>query len=307
MNTRFPAKAKAAASSSIVSPRVALLQRKCACGSGARLSGECAECGSKKLLGKDTVGLLGEQYGTLSPVRGELRALSSPLEAGAGSSLTSGLGHAFSRVQVHSNTLASEPWQLPGSNDNSAQQLTIKGQLLGAESASGEEGSEGFTESAEETVVEPSESGIETGGNATCPVTAVFSSTLAGQEKANCRVPDKQFGAATLARFTLHGVQPGAKSQTVTEQFKSLKDNYGVFGLLKPNSFTTSGSIFDDCYMLASPKPLPGDLELQVEQNHLLNGQIISKNIVTFTPSRISIRSCRRLPGSCDFASVCRR
>jgi hypothetical protein len=102
-------------------------------------------------------------------------------------------------------------------------------------------------------------------------------------------------------------VQSGAGSSTVTEQFKPLKDNYGVFGLLTPNTYTTSGNIFDDCYILASTKPLPSDLELEVEQNHLLNGQIISKNIITYTPGRVSIRSCKRQPGSCDFASVCRR
>jgi hypothetical protein len=204
-------------------------------------------------------------------------------------------GHQFDRVRVHADAFSPE----------GLQPLTIKGQLLGDESSS-EETSETSAESAEETVVGPSESPVETGG-ANCPITAVFSSTLAGQEKSGCRIPQNQFGAATLARFTLHGVQPGAGSSTVTEQFKSIKDNYSVFGLLKPNTYTTSGNIFDDCYILASTKPLPSDLELQVEQNHLLNGQIISKNIITYTPGRISIRSCKRLPGSCDFASVCRR
>jgi len=198
-------------------------------------------------------------------------------------------GHHFSRVRVHAD----------------AQPLTIKGQMFGEESSSAET-SEASAESAEETVVEPSESPVQTGG-ANCPITAVFSSTLAGQEKANCRVPQNQFGAATLARFTLQGMQPGSGSVTVGEQFKSLKDNYSVFGLLQPNTYTTSGSIFDDCYRLASTKPLPSDLELQVEQNHLLKGQIISKNIITFTPDRVSIRACKRLAGSCDFASVCRR
>src|SRR5215510_5206517 len=103
MNTRTPAKTKAAASASMVPSRVGPLQRKCACGNGAKLSGECEECASKNSLRKDAVGLVGEQYGTRSTVRGELRTPSSPLES---SSLSSGLGHDFSRVRVHPNTLS---------------------------------------------------------------------------------------------------------------------------------------------------------------------------------------------------------
>jgi len=213
-------------------------------------------------------------------------------------------GHDFSRVRVHADAFSPKGLQLPRS-EGPAHHLTIKGQPLGAESSS-EATSETSAESAEETIPGPSESPIETGGP-NCPITAVFSSTLAGQEKSTCRLSANQFGAATLARFVLHGVQSGAGSSTVTEQFKSLRDNYGVFGLLTPNTYTTSGNIFDDCYILASTKPLPSDLELEVEQNHLLNGQIISKNIIIYTPGRVSIRSCKRLPGSCDFASVCRR
>jgi hypothetical protein len=211
---------------------------------------------------------------------------------------SSRFGHDFGRVRVHAPS--SDSIQLQRSVENPTQHLTIKGQLLGDES------SELGADSAEETVVEPSDSAVET-GTSQCPVTAMFSSTVAGGEKANCRVPEKQFGSSTLARFVLHGLAAGAGSQTINEQFTKLEDNYGVFGLLKPNTYTASGNIFDDCYMLASTKPFPSDLVLKVEQNHLLNGQIISKNIITFTPGNVSIRACKRVKGSCDFQTVCRR
>lgn len=305
MNAQADISSKRKLSASSFTPSSKVLQRKCACGGGAAgLSGECEECSNKKSMPNHASHLLGEQYATLSPARGELRSPALPLEAGARLSMGSHFGHDFSRVRVHARM--SEALPSPSSDANSTQHLTIKGQLLGDESSSSEETSETFAESPEDAVGEPLDSPVET-GTSKCPVTAVFSSTLAGKEKANCQVPEKQFGAATLARFVLHGVKAGAGSQTVNEQFKKLKDDYGVFRLLKPNTYTTSGNIFDDCYMLASPDPLPSDLELQVEQNHLLNGQIISKNIITYTPSRISIRSCKRVRGKCDFASVCRR
>ena len=249
-----------------------LLQRKSHCGQNCA----CSSCSAKI---NDSTGR-------------EFRTGASS-NAGPAASTSASFGHDFSRVRIQADTFSS------------AHHLTIKGQPQAAESSS-EATSQTSAESAEETIPGPSEPPIETGGP-NCPITAVFSSTLAGQEKATCQLAQNQFGAATLARFVLHGVQPGAGSSTVTEQFKSLKDNYGVFGLLTPNTYTTSGNIFDDCYILASTKPLPSDLELEVEQNHLLSGQIISKNIITYTPGRVSIRSCKRQAASCDFATVCRR
>ena len=150
-------------------------------------------------------------------------------------------------------------------------------------------------------------SGEELGGNSTCPVTAVFSSTLAGFEKSGCQVPSGKFGASKLARFHLTGLPDGANSVTIGEQFKAIDDPYSAFGLLKPNSFTTSGSIFDDCYLLASDKQLPPDFVLKVEQNHLLNGNIISKNEITYTADSVSFCFHQRLPESCDFGARCRR
>jgi hypothetical protein len=158
---------------------------------------------------------------------------------------------------------------------------------------------ESFDDEAEGVPGEPTQNA------ATCPVTAVFSHIVVGAQKAGCQVPNGQYGASKLAHFRLTGVQ-GIKSVTITEQFKALDDPYNAIGLLKPNSYTTTNAEFDDCYMLASPKPLPSDFVLKVEQNHLYNSQIISKNQITYTPNNITFRSCKRLAGKCDFTSVCR-
>ena len=154
----------------------------------------------------------------------------------------------------------------------------------------------------DEVVGVPSE---PTQSAATCPVTAVFSHIVVGAQKAGCQVPAGQNGASKLAHFRLTGVQ-GTRSVTITEQFKALDDPYSAIGLLKPNSYAATNAEFDDCYILASPKPLPSDFVLKVEQNHLYNGQVISKNQITYTPNNITFRACKRLPEKCDFASVCR-
>ena len=285
------------APSSSSSLHTGVLQRKCAYGGSSGMTGERE--------------LTFQRSSVSQPVGFRARPVLREALGSSGSSLDDGrgfvkprFGHDFGRVRVHA--LASDVLQFQRSSENAAQHLTIKGQLLGDESSSSEQASEALAESPEETVVEPSDSAVET-DTSKCPVTAMFSSTVAGGEKANCRVPENQFGASTLARFVLKGVAEGAGSQTINEKFTKLEDNYGVFGLLKPNTYTTSGNIFDDCYMLASTKPLPSDLVLKVEQNHLLNGQIISKNIITFTPGNVSIRACKRVKGSCDFQTVCRR
>lgn len=145
------------------------------------------------------------------------------------------------------------------------------------------------------------------GSTADCPVTAVFSSMLAGAEKAGCQVPQGQFGVSRLARFTLRGLPPGGGSVTIQEQFNKLDDPCGLYPALKPNSFTTSQAIFDDCYMIASKDPLPEECTLTVEQNHLLNGKIISKNRITFGPKSLRFCSFSRLPGSCDFSNRCKK
>jgi hypothetical protein len=74
---------------------------------------------------------------------------------------------------------------------------------------------------------------------------------------------------------------------------------------IQKGTYTTSNGLFDDCYSLAAQKPLPPDFVLKAEQNHLLNGAVISKNEVTFYPDRIHFCSHHRLTQSCDFSARC--
>jgi hypothetical protein len=137
-----------------------------------------------------------------------------------------------------------------------------------------------------------------------CPVTAVFSSTLAGTEKQTCQVPQGKQGVSKLTRYRLQGVTAGT-SVTIKEQFESLEDTHKLFSKLVPNSFTTNTGIFDDCYMIASPNSLPSDLRLKVKQNHLLNSQVISENEITYTADNVAYCTHKRVRGSCDFGKRC--
>jgi len=192
--------------------------------------------------------------------------------------------------------------------------VTLRGQISSAEE---EDEAAGTTDTDIAPEVDEgmiTDEGVETptpetplGGGPDCPVTAVFSSMLAGMEKASCQVPEGQFGVSRLARFRLHGLTPGSGPVTIQEQFTKIDDPCELFPALKVNSFTTSQAIFDDCYMLASKKPLPDDCTLTVEQNHLLNGKVISKNRITFGPKSLRFCTFPRLPGSCDFSSRCKK
>ena len=148
----------------------------------------------------------------------------------------------------------------------------------------------------------------QTGGRSACPVTAFFLSMVAGPQKANCLVAAGKFGAARLAEFRVVGAQtaPGG-GVTVTEQFTPLDDPCGLKDLLQPATFTTdSTGKFDDCFRLQSDHPLPPDCVLKVEQNHLVNGQIVSRNQITFGSSSVSFCHFDRLPGKCDFGGRCK-
>ncbi|HSS22525.1 MAG TPA: DUF4157 domain-containing protein [Pyrinomonadaceae bacterium] len=90
----------------IVPVRSGLLQRKCACGGGASLSGDCEECGKKQLQRQAT-----SQSGrdTAPPmVRDVLNAPGHPLEEPTRSFMESRFGHDFSQVRVHTDARAAE-------------------------------------------------------------------------------------------------------------------------------------------------------------------------------------------------------
>jgi hypothetical protein len=138
-----------------------------------------------------------------------------------------------------------------------------------------------------------------------CPYTAELMGFVLGEAKQSCKVPAGYFGASRLAQFRVRGA-PEKGSLTIGEQFTALDDPYGVVSKLKPNSYTTTNGRFDDCYSLYSKSALPEDFILKVEQNHLINGQIISKNEIIYRAD--SIRACGhpRAAGSCDFSKRCK-
>jgi len=137
-----------------------------------------------------------------------------------------------------------------------------------------------------------------------CGMTAFFLSMVVGPEAARCRIPNGKYGVARLARFRVSGL--AGKEVTVGERFKVLNDPYGLAGALTPQSAPTTNGIFDDCFSIASAKQLPPDFELKVEQNHLVGETVISRNEITYTPSRIGFCAYSRLP-NCDFGGRCRK
>jgi hypothetical protein len=111
----------------------------------------------------------------------------------------------------------------------------------------------------------------------------------------DCKVPDGQHGATKLARFNLVDAngQLVTTKTTITEQFKKVSGPDEIFKLLRPNSYEATGGKFDDCYGLYSRSDLP-PFSLTVEQNHLAGTEIISKNLITYSPFSIMIRVCPR-------------
>jgi hypothetical protein len=148
------------------------------------------------------------------------------------------------------------------------------------------------------------------GGNSACPISELFLVMQAGAAKGNCQVPAGQFGPLSkLAHFRLVGLPVGspAGGLTVSELFTSLEDPFGVFSALKPQGgVTAADGSFDDCFMIALPRPFPPDFRLKVEQNHRLNGAVIGRNHITYTANNILFCHFDRLPGTCDFGKRCK-
>ena len=142
-----------------------------------------------------------------------------------------------------------------------------------------------------------------------CPVNAVFLSNVAGaNSKVNCQVLSGEYGAARLAQYRVNGLASiSAGGITISEQFTAVEDPCSIAGKLKPNTMVAdSNSMFNDYYSRYSSDPLPTDFRLQVMQNHLYQGAIISKNMVTYNAgNNADVRHCHRLPGSCDFSKRC--
>jgi hypothetical protein len=93
---------------SAATPRPDLVQKKCACGASAGLTGECAECAQKKLAAERR-GVDEAAHSAAPPSVGEvMRATGEPLDQETLASMESHLGHDFSRVRVHTDERAAE-------------------------------------------------------------------------------------------------------------------------------------------------------------------------------------------------------
>jgi hypothetical protein len=125
------------------------------------------------------------------------------------------------------------------------------------------------------------------------PFTAFI--TMARVTDPACSVPPGGFGAAKVGVYRVVDAngEPVTSKITMREQFNKLDGPDEFYKLLHPNTYEASKGAFDDCYSLTSPKELP-DFRLKVEQNHLVDGEIISKNHITYSPSGITICSFKR-------------
>lgn len=88
--------------------RTGLLQRKCACGAGAGVSGACEECQNKRTLQTFRRGS-GPQIDVIpAAVHSVLRGPGRPLDGATRSLMEPGFGHDFSQVRVHAGPAAAE-------------------------------------------------------------------------------------------------------------------------------------------------------------------------------------------------------
>jgi hypothetical protein len=138
------------------------------------------------------------------------------------------------------------------------------------------------------------------------PFTAVPTFAMSAIE--GCRVPAGQHGVSKVLRFGIRDFE-GRRVEsrlTVDERFRLLEGPEELYRALTPNSYRTENGMFNDCYRLYSRSPLPGDLRMKVEQNHLVDGEVISKNDILYTPDNILVCAYPRPPRQRDFGARCR-
>ena len=85
-----------------------LLQRRCACGGSPGVTGECAECGGKRLTVQRRSPLEAGPSAVPPIVHDVLGSPGQPLDPGARAFMESRFGHDFSRVRVHTDARAAE-------------------------------------------------------------------------------------------------------------------------------------------------------------------------------------------------------
>jgi hypothetical protein len=139
------------------------------------------------------------------------------------------------------------------------------------------------------------------------PFTAIFS-IAQGSSRAHtvCNIPEIPGCVVKWTKWRLVDAKgaPVMGQVTVSEQFTKVSGPDDVYNKLKPQSSTSDKGFFDDCFGLCVPDGFAA-FTLEVEQNHLVDGQVVSKNLITYSPSGISLRSCQR--NEKGFGPPCRR
>src|SRR5215470_8949234 len=112
MRTLTHTQTKAVAAAPIFTPVTAgLLQRKCACGSSAGLTGQCAECGKKRLAAQGAATNQTEPLAVPPVVHEVLQSSGQPLAPATRALMEPRFGHDFSQVRVHIDAKAAESAQ----------------------------------------------------------------------------------------------------------------------------------------------------------------------------------------------------
>jgi hypothetical protein len=273
-----------------------LVQRTCACGGTPGPDGECAACKAKRLAGPSQASTAGPGFaspGLQNPSRPPGQASTTGPSVSAGPIAS----HDFGQIGVFGQVQEPDDWQSGLTITGQTEEGTTPDNAL-AETVDGGGGGGGGGGGQ----AMPQQTGPTT--TASCPYSATLLGFVVGP-RPSCVVPTGKYGAAKLAQYRLTG-PTSSGNITVDEQFTKIDDPYGVYGALKPVSDQAVNGRFDDCYALYTDNPLPADFVLKVEQNHLINGQIIDKNEVTYRNDYVFVCQHQRLSGSCDFSKRCK-
>jgi hypothetical protein len=285
MNIGLEAQLKTAPKPSFTSLCGGILQRQCACAQHTIAGSECAEC-CKKLLALQRRAINQAEPAIVPPIGYDvLRSPGQPLDLATRAFMEPCFGHDFSRVRVC--TAGPEMSQTKLSTNSSRDHLMISTDPQPPETTAP-------TETNNPPVSNPH------------PFTAI--ALEARTATGSCSVPSGQHGASKVIRFRIADFErhPVRGSLTVREQFTRLEGPEDIFRRLTPNLYLSERGFFNDCYRLFQPTPLPGDLRLKVEQNHLVSGEIASKNHIAFSPNNILVCVFPRPPRQHNFGTRCK-
>jgi len=210
-------------------------------------------------------------------VKEVLRSPGQPLFSETRSFMEPQFGHHFDQLSVHGEVLETIQTKPP---------VSEMGNNLGT--ASGVLRNLAITGSPEEPTEMPPTKLTGPTSVQPHPFTAIF--LMAKSSSSSCYVPKGNYGATKHAKYRIVDAtgKPVRKRKTVKERFSKEDGPDEVFKRLKPNVYEATEGYFDDCYRLYSPEK-PPYFRLKVEQNHMIDGEIISKNRITYTPSNILV------------------